>query len=144
MSEPDDRIELLPHGPAARMIERIRSRAPGTIETEMPWSVRDARIAAHFPPGPSVVPGVFLAEQVAQSALLLAILDGLAAPKELFVVGQLRCDFVRPALAPCTVLARVILTAQVKGSVGFQGECQTDSEIVARIKGVAMPAPARP
>jgi len=141
LSERDDRIDLLPHGPAARMIERVRAHWPGRIETEMSWSRRDAAIAAHFPVGPTVVPGVFLAEQVAQSALLLAVLDGLASARDLFVLGHLRCDFVRPALAPCIVLARVMLTAQVRGSVGFHGECLSGGEIVARIKGVATPAP---
>lgn len=126
------------------MIERVRAYRPGGIETEKSWSQEDPSVAAHFPKGPSVVPGVFLAEQVAQSALLLAILDGVAASGTIFVVGQLRCDFVHPALAPCMVVARVMLTAQVKGSVGFQGECLVGDQMVARIKGVAMPAPLEP
>jgi len=137
-------IELLPHGPKARMVDHVCAHVAGGIETEKQWTQQDARIVDHFPEGPFVVPGVFLVEQVAQSALLLAILDGHVTGKNLFVVGHFRSDFLRPALVPCRVVARVTLTARVRGSVGFQGECHADDRLLARIKGVALPAPDTP
>lgn len=132
-------LDLLPHGPDARMIARVRSIERDRVETEMDWGLDDARIAAHFPHGPHVVPGVFLAEQAAQSALLMAMAKNSVG--KVFLLGQLRCDFVAPAMAPCTVLTRALISAAVRGAIGFQAECFSGEKLLARIKGVATPSP---
>ena len=137
-------LALLPHGPAALLISEVREHAPDRIVVLKHWSGGEDWIAAHFPEGPRVVPGVFLAEQVAQAALLLARLDDATGTVPLYVLGNVRADFLRPALAPCSVLAVVTLTGSARGMIGFAGECSVDGTLMARIKGVASPAPALP
>lgn len=137
-------LARLPHGPAALLISEVTEHAPGRIAVLKHWSGEEAWIAAHFPKGPRVVPGVFLAEQVAQAALLLAKLDDATAADLLYVLGNVRADFLRPAMAPCSVLATVTLTGSARGMFGFAGECSVDGTLLARIKGVASPAPTLP
>lgn len=137
-------LARLPHGPTALLISEVTEHAPGRIAVLKHWSGEEAWIAAHFPKGPRVVPGVFLAEQVAQAALLLAKLDDVTAADLLYVLGNVRADFLRPALAPCSVLAVVTLTGSARGMIGFAGECSVDGTLLARIRGVASPAPALP
>jgi 3-hydroxymyristoyl/3-hydroxydecanoyl-(acyl carrier protein) dehydratase len=142
LSDLPDQITLLPHGPSARMISEVIEHQPRQIKVIMHWLLDNPQIADHFSDGPHIVPGVFLAEQVAQSALLLAILDGLIDDGEIYTLGNLRCDFIAPAVAPCSVVAITSITARVRGFVGFQGECLIGNTPVARIKGVAAPTPA--
>lgn len=137
-------LASLPHGPAALLISEVTEHAPGRIVVLKHWSGEEAWIAAHFPEGPRVVPGIFLAEQVAQAALLLAKLDSATPAGMLYVLGNIRGDFLRPAPAPCSVLAVVTLTGSARGMVGFAGECSVDGTLVARIKGIASPAPTPP
>lgn len=141
MSELNDWLHRLPHGQAARVVSEIVEHRQGQIVTLMSWDSSNSLIAAHFPAGPHVVPGVMLAEQVAQSALLLGMLDGLMLIDDLYMLGRLRSDFLRPALAPCAVRAVTVLTGRAGGQIGFQGECFVDDVLVARIKGLAAPAP---
>ena len=134
-----DSIELLPHGPSARMISKVLEHQTGQIKVIKHWQQDDLHISDHFNGGPYIVPGVLLAEEVAQSALLLAILDGLIADTELFILGNLRCDFLAQAISPCSVVAVTIITGCARGFVGFQGECHVGNTLVARIKGTAAP-----
>ncbi len=135
-------IERLPHGPSVRMISRVIEHRAGQIKVIKHWPQDDLHISDHFTRGPPIVPGVFLAEQVARSALLLAILDGLIADSDLFILGNLRCDFLAQAIAPCSVVAVTIITGRARGFVGFQGECQVGNTPTARIKGTAAPGRA--
>jgi len=124
------------------MISKVLEHHAGQIKVIKHWPQDDLHISDHFTGGPHIVPGVFLAEQVAQSALLLAILDGLIADSEFFILGNLRCDFLTQAIAPCSVVAVTIITGRARGFVGFQGECHVGNAHVARIKGTAAPGRA--
>lgn len=137
-------LARLPYGPAALLISEVTEHQPGRIVVLKQWSGEEPWISAHFSNGPRVVPGVFLAEQVAQAALLLARLDDAIAASSLYLLGNVRADFLRPALVPCAVLATVTLTGCARGNFGFVGECSLDGTLLARIKGVASPAPAAP
>lgn len=137
-------LACLPHGPAARMISEVCDQGPRRIAVAQHWTGDEEWIAAHFPAGPRVVPGVFLAEQCAQAALLLAKLEDTAGAGLLYLLGNVRADFLLPAVAPCSVLAAVTLTGTARGMIGFAGECSVDGQVVARIKGVAAPAPVLP
>ena len=139
MTVPLDILGLLPHGPSFVMVSRVVSHRPGELATSKEWALSDGVIEDHFPKGPKVVPGVLIAEQAAQSAFLLAILDGLAAPNEVFFLASSRCEFLAPALAPCSVIAQTEFTAVVGGRIGFQSRCSVREQIVARIKGIASP-----
>ena len=86
--------------------------------------------------GPHVIPGVLLAEQVAQSALLMARLRGLAPEGETLVLSQLRCDFLASAEPPAAILANVSFRAGF-GHFGFMGSCSDGQTELARIKGMA-------
>lgn len=137
-------LACLPHGPAACLISEVCEHTPGRISVVKHWTGEEAWIAAHFPAGPHVVPGVFLAEQCAQAALLLARLDEEGTAGRLYLLGNVRADFLLPAVAPCSVFAAVTLTGTARGMIGFAGECSVDGQPVARVKGVASPAPVLP
>lgn len=135
MADATSLLARLPHGPAVRMITRIVLVEPEKIVTEMDWSLEDPRIRDHFARGPYVVPGVFLAEQAAQSALLLALQR--VAGSSTFVLGQIKCNFVDSAVAPCTVRAETEWRGQFKNVFRFSACCWVDDRNVAEISGVA-------
>lgn len=135
MSDAASLLARLPHGPAVRMITRIVIVEPEKIVTEMDWSLEDLRVRDHFLRGPHVVPGVFLAEQAAQSALLLALQRVAGSPT--FLLGQIKCNFVGSAVAPCTVRAEAEWRGQFSNVFRFRARCWVDDREVAEISGVA-------
>lgn len=116
-------------------------RYSGGLVTAKHWDEDDPIIADHFPGGPRIVPGAFLGEQAAQSALLLAMFEGMAHPREILLLTSLRCDFPSSALAPCVVVTDVSFRATLKSCFGFQARCTVDDKAVARVSGMAVRPP---
>ncbi len=129
---------LLPQGQAFRMVDAVVSRGPSVIVTSKAWAQDNPIIRAHFTAGPHVVPGVLMAEQVAQSALLLARMERETATGKTIVLAQLRCDYLSPAFAPCVVQAEVRFLAGGTSYVSFEGICTVGEVEVARIKGLGV------
>ncbi len=129
---------LLPQGEGFRFVDAVLARTPVSIVTARAWTADDAIIRAHFTDGPHVVPGVLMAEQVAQSALLMARLEGTVHSNRAIVLAQLKCDFISPAAAPCTVEAEVRFLAGGTSYVSFEGVCRVGGADVARIKGLGV------
>ncbi len=77
-----------------------------------------------------------MAEQVAQSAVLLARLERTIHSARTIVLAQLRCDFLAPAFAPCTVEAEVTFLSGGTSYVSFKGICRVAGTDVARIRGL--------
>ena len=121
------------------MVSSVLEHTLGHLITSKEWTLDDPIAADHFRDGPKVVPGLMIAEQAAQSALLLAMLDGLAKQKELFFLANVRCEFIAPALVPCSTIIETALTATIRGCIGFQSQCMVGDQVVARIKGIAAP-----
>jgi 3-hydroxymyristoyl/3-hydroxydecanoyl-(acyl carrier protein) dehydratase len=140
---PDERglFDWLPHGRAFRLVSEIVHRERGELATVKHWLADDRILSDHLPGGPYVIPGVLLAEQAAQSALLLAMLEGFARPRQLLLLGSLRCEFPAPGYAPCSVVARVSLEAAFENHFGFRARCLVGEQEVARIRGIAVRPP---
>lgn len=136
-----DLFDWLPHGRAFRLVSEIVHRERGELATAKHWLADDRILSDHFRGGPHVVPGVLLAEQAAQTALLLAMLEGFARPRELLFLGSLRCEFPAPGYAPCSVVARVSLEAALGNHFGFRARCSVGEREVARIRGIAVRPP---
>ncbi|HXZ02403.1 MAG TPA: hypothetical protein VEI03_20575 [Stellaceae bacterium] len=111
------------------------------LVTRFTWREDRPEIAAHFVRGPKLVPGVLLAEQVAQSALLLAVIEGCHPSREPMMLGQFRCEIMGPAQAPCTVVANVAIDAVIGGKMGFRATCEVHGSLVAKVRGIAAPMP---
>jgi acyl carrier protein/3-hydroxymyristoyl/3-hydroxydecanoyl-(acyl carrier protein) dehydratase len=138
---PEDPSTILPYGDQFRFVDLIVSAELNRIVTSTAWNAENLLVAAHFRDGPHVVPGVLLAEQAAQSALLLANLRGLAAPGEAMFLAQLRCDFRAAAVPPLTILTTVDFRATALGHFGFMATCSSGDLELARIKGIAAKKP---
>lgn len=134
---PPDVLGLLPYGDAFRFVDSVLVYETKRIVTAMTWHPANPLISAHFADGPSVIPGVLIVEQVAQSALLLAKLDGLVSFEDHLLLAQLRCDFLDVVFAPATTQADVSFRAMSRGHFGFMGSCRDGQKEVARIKGIA-------
>jgi len=103
----------------------------------MSWTLKNPLIDAHLIGGKHIVPGVLLTEQAAQTALLLARINGLMASNEYLVLSQLRCDFLHPGVAPTTVTAEVSIRGTGHGHFGFMATCSSEGLELAKIKGIA-------
>jgi len=88
---------------------------------------------------------VLLAEQVAQSALLLALLEEFVKDGEQVLLSQLRCEFRAPVTVPAEVQADVRFRGTGHGHFGFSGISWASGNEVLRLKGLAskvkLPAP---
>jgi hypothetical protein len=105
------------------------------------WHVDRPEITAHFLRGPKLVPGILITEQVAQSALLLAIIEGYHTSGKPLMLGQFRCEIMRPAQVPCTVVADTEVDAVVVGKIGFRAKCSVNGDLVAKVRGIAAAMP---
>lgn len=133
--------KLLPYGAAFLFIESALYLDDRQIATTFYWDEKRAEISAHFETRAKIVPGIFLIEQAAQSALLLAILEDRQMPRDPMMLCQIRCDIVASAFAPCQVTAYVSIDGIVMDKIGFRGLCSVDGDTVAKIRGIAAPMP---
>jgi 3-hydroxymyristoyl/3-hydroxydecanoyl-(acyl carrier protein) dehydratase len=134
-------LSLLPYGTGFLFIESADHLGDREISTIFDWDDGRPDVSAHFRTGLKIVPGVFLIEQAAQSALLLAILEGEHAAGRPMMLCQVRCDIVAPACAPCRVTAHASVDAIVIEKVGFSARCCVGGNTVAKIRGIAAPMP---
>jgi 3-hydroxymyristoyl/3-hydroxydecanoyl-(acyl carrier protein) dehydratase len=132
-------LVLLPYGNEFLFVDEAESHESRRLTTRHFWGVERPEIAAHFARGPKLVPGTLLAEQAAQSALLLAILEGYQEPGTPMLLGQFRCQITYPAVAPCSVVVDVTVDVVVGHSVGFSATCLLGEHEIAKIRGVAAP-----
>jgi 3-hydroxyacyl-[acyl-carrier-protein] dehydratase len=117
----DEWVSKLPHGPEFRFVTRTTEVRPGEMARGV-WSVKGSEgcLAGHFPGNP-IVPGVLIAEALAQ-------LSGIAGPVEAGRQGKLAhvdVRFERPVRPP----AEIELYAKV---AGIHGKLQM-SEVEARV-----------
>jgi hypothetical protein len=136
-------LRLLPYGEEFLLIDDAEQRDGRRVITSFAWAHDRAEIAAHFSAGPRIVPGALVAEQGAQSALLLAVLEGYHPARTPALLRQLRCDFEKPAFAPCTVTVEAAIGAVVENGIGFHAVCSVGEAVVARVRGAAALTHAR-
>ena len=82
------------------------------------------------------MPGVLLAEHVAQSALLFADMSGFMQPGERLLLSRLRCDFLKPVRCPAIVEVKVQVHLTGNIHFKFQGTSLCSQKEVLRAKGI--------
>lgn len=139
-----DRIrQLLPYGPDFLFLDRVWSIEPGkSITTSMDYDGQSAILSSHFLDGPAIVPGVIMAEQACQSALLLALISRIIPAGHRFLIGRMQCTFEKPAFAACRLKSVIELELSLNEAVAFRAGLWLHEDSVAKIKAVARSVPA--
>ena len=131
-------LSSLPYGRDFLFVNRVCGLEPERwITTSMDYERSSAILESHFRGGPAIVPGVVLAEQVCQSALLLGLLSKKVKPGQPLLLGRLQCRFIKPALADCTIHSRVDLVVAKGDSIGFIGDARLNGDSIAQFQGSA-------
>jgi 3-hydroxyacyl-[acyl-carrier-protein] dehydratase len=122
-TEPDQRLDRLPHQPPFRFVTRLVNVQPGETGTGE-WSVtgNEFFFAGHFPDKP-IVPGVLLAEALAQMSGLIM---GVNGHRLATVLAHVDVKFRHPVVPPATVTLNSRLTKATENLVQFdvQALCQ--------------------
>lgn len=128
-------LDLLPYGDGFRFVDRVMELADDTVVTSKRYESSDPSIAAHKVGGESVVPGVHLLEQAAQSALLLAMARESERAAMAYWLTKIDGQFHEPVRPPCEVVAETQVV-RVQDTFGFRTACRVSDTLVASIKGV--------
>ena len=122
-------IDRLPHRDPFRFVTTVTSVEAGE-SCEAVWSVtgNEAFFAGHFPGNP-IVPGVLIAEALAQAA-------GLAIPDTGTPMGgvlaQVDVRFDNPVSPPAEIVLRARLTRTIGTLSQFEVEASANDKVVAR------------
>ena len=132
---PVDWLAQLPHRPPFRFISRVIEVRPGESAKAV-WALRgdEAFFAGHFP-GEPIVPGVLIAEALAQ-------LSGLAAPAQGAAEGKLAAVDVRfehPVAPPVEIELHSRLIGVLGALSSFQVIAQIGQTVLARHHRPASP-----
>ncbi len=114
-----DWLSRLPHGPGFRFVSRVIEVVPGK-SARGAWDLKgdEAFFADHFPGNP-IVPGVLIAEAMAQLAGLCAAGDGKSAG----VIARVDIRFESPVKPP----ASIELSATVTQAAGALLQCDVQA-----------------
>jgi acyl carrier protein len=134
---PPDIEKMLSYGTAFRFVDSVILFEKTRLITMMSWKLEHPIVKAHVIDGRHIVPGVLLAEQAAQSALLFARAKGFVARQDHLLLSQLRCDFRHPAQAPIITTSDLSIRGTGHGHFGFVATCFAESTELAKIKGIA-------
>jgi len=127
-----DPLARLPHGPEFRFLTRAIAVRPGE-SAEAAWSVKgdEPFFAGHFP-GRPIVPGVLIAEAMAQAS-------GLAAPPPAAGEGpvdgklvQVDVRFEQPVVPPAEIVFRCQHQRTIAGLSQFSVTASVGAIVVAR------------
>lgn len=117
----DNPLARLPHGPEFRFVDHVTSLEPGCLgRGEMVIRGDERFLQDHFPGNP-VVPGVIIAEALAQMAGLTAFLEH--EPGTLGALAQMNVKFLAPVRPP----ARITLEASVQRILGALAFCRVQA-----------------
>ncbi len=136
--EAEDIRELLPHREPFLFVDRVTRYRPGrSIEAERALRPEEPQFAGHFP-GRPIMPGVLVAEALAQtSGLLLGLGEALATDErpekpKIFFLAATDVKFTHPAEPGQTL----ILRAETESSFGalhrFKVEATAGRNQIAR------------
>jgi 3-hydroxyacyl-[acyl-carrier-protein] dehydratase len=131
-SQLQEALDALPHGAEFRFVDALLSLEPG-ISAEGIYRVRgdEAFLKGHFP-GRAMMPGVILAEAVAQLAGVVAQTDPALTPMSDLRLTALRNVKIFGAAVPGDELViRAKVTGRMGGLVLAEGEVEVAGRIVA-------------
>ncbi|HEY1921560.1 MAG TPA: phosphopantetheine-binding protein [Tepidisphaeraceae bacterium] len=123
-----DWIARLPHGPEFRFVSRVDEVKPGEMARGV-WSVtgKEPWLAGHFPGSP-IVPGVLIAEALAQISGMAGPEDGGSGGK----VAHIDIRFEAPAVPPVEIVINAKLTRVLGALQMFEVSAQAGPTILAR------------
>lgn len=131
-----DREEIarwVPHRPPMLLLDGILAFEPGARCT----SVRRARtdehfVAGHFP-GNAIVPGIYLIENLAQTACFLAQRSAAVAAAATPVLARVeRCSFSAPVRPPADLVTQVEVLRTLDTLSIYAGTCRVGGRVVCR------------
>jgi len=132
-----DLLELLPHRPPFLFVDRVTQLEPGKrILAERLLRPDEPQFAGHFP-GRPIMPGVLIAEALAQtSGLLLGLTEKLAAlgppqrPAMYFLAAD-QMKYKQPALPGLTLELRAEADGDFAGLFRFKVEATAGRKLIA-------------
>jgi 3-hydroxyacyl-[acyl-carrier-protein] dehydratase len=135
--ELDDILTLLPHRPPFLFVDRVTKLDAGkTILAERMLRAEEPQFAGHFP-GRPIMPGVLVAEALAQtSGLLIGLSEKLAAlaaperPRNFFLAAT-NLKFTHPAVPGDVLTLRATSDRNLGGLFRFNVEAAAGRNLVA-------------
>ena len=135
--ELDDILPVLPHRPPFLFVDRVTRLEPGkTILAERTLRAEEPQFAGHFP-GRPIMPGVLIAEALAQtSGLLIGLSEKLAssAPPDhprAFFLAATNLKFTHPTVPGDVLVLRATSDRNFGGLFRFNVEATAGRELVA-------------
>lgn len=130
-ADADRALDRLPHGPTFRFISRVIDLTPGRAGAAV-WDVTgdEPYFSGHFPGNP-VLPGVLLAEALAQLAGLVGFADAgpLAASVRL---AHVDVKFPAAARPPASIMLGATLSRELGALRLFDVEARSDGVTIAK------------
>ncbi|MBL9137309.1 MAG: 3-hydroxyacyl-ACP dehydratase FabZ [Verrucomicrobiales bacterium] len=135
--ELEELMAVLPHRAPFLFVDRVVSLEPGRqIVAERTLRADEAYFAGHFP-GRAIMPGVLVAEALAQtSGLLVGLSEKLSAgatpvqPKAMFLATT-QLKFTRPAVPGDTLILKARGDRQFAGLHRFEVEATVGRDLIA-------------
>lgn len=135
--ELDEILSVLPHRAPFLFVDRVVLLEPGRqIVAERTLRADEAYFAGHFP-GRAIMPGVLVAEALAQtSGLLVGLSEKLTAgvapvqPKAMFLATT-QLKFTRPAVPGDTLILKARGDRQFAGLHRFEVEATVGRDLIA-------------
>jgi 3-hydroxymyristoyl/3-hydroxydecanoyl-(acyl carrier protein) dehydratase len=130
-------LPILPHRPPFLFVDRVMSLEPGkAIVAERMLRPEEPQFSGHFP-GKPIMPGVLVAEALAQtSGLLLGLSDlqsGVTAPTnpKMFYLATTSLKFTHPAVPGDVLVLKACCDKAFSGLYRFQVEASVGRNLVA-------------
>ena len=137
--------DILPYRSPWLLIDRLISWGEKSIVVQKVVSGADPMVAAHFPEGPSVIPGVLYIEFVSQAIFLLGKLaqsmDAKVASNmgkgRNIVLARCKADFYSPGFVGDTLIANVSVSDVIANTAVYEGIITCGERKICKVGGMA-------
>jgi 3-hydroxyacyl-[acyl-carrier-protein] dehydratase len=138
-------MKNVPHRFPFLLIDRVIDFTPGrSVTTLKNVSINEAQFQGHFPSMP-IFPGVYIIENMAQSACFLMVKSAGAGLDQntVYYLGKVsKMIFKQPVRPGDQLITTVVMEKQIGGSAMVNAEARVDNQLVAR--GEMMFAASKP